>query len=145
MPYLLSVIDHGVGMMRMINAVPIDYLTWGNHEHDLEHRFVLEREREYRGTWINSNMQSHESFAGSTSQVDAAIVELTSPDGSNVRRVGMVAVLTNELKLYKPGAFGGAHIADPWETLDIYKRKMTDDGVDFVLPLCHLYVHALQR
>eukprot|EP00434_Breviolum_minutum_P019431 symbB.v1.2.017134.t1/scaffold1268.1/size213459/15 len=31
-PYLLSSIDMGVGMMKMLNGTPIDYLTWGNHE-----------------------------------------------------------------------------------------------------------------
>jgi 2',3'-cyclic-nucleotide 2'-phosphodiesterase (5'-nucleotidase family) len=69
MPYLLSTVDHGVGMMKMLNAVPIEFLTWGNHEHDLAHEHVMAREKEFLGTWINSNMQSHESFADSTSQV----------------------------------------------------------------------------
>jgi len=36
-PYLLSSIDQGFGMMRMCNAAPIDYLTWGNHEADIPH------------------------------------------------------------------------------------------------------------
>ena len=40
-PYLLSSFDKGVGMMNVINKTPIDYLTWGNHEHDLDHASVL--------------------------------------------------------------------------------------------------------
>ena len=39
-PYLLSSIDKGHGMMRMINQTPIDYLTWGNHEADIDHKEV---------------------------------------------------------------------------------------------------------
>lgn len=33
-PYLLSSIDRGAGMIRMLNETPIQYLTWGNHEAD---------------------------------------------------------------------------------------------------------------
>ena len=68
-PYLLSSFDKGLGMMSMLNKTPIDYLTWGNHEHDLDHADVMKREKEYEGVWVNSNMQSHESFKNSTSQV----------------------------------------------------------------------------
>ena len=85
-------------------------------------------------------MQSHESFANSTSQVATATVEVVSADQRNRRRVGIVAVLSNDPILYSPGAFGGAVIRDPWETLEEYKRKLEhDEGVDLVLPLCHLY------
>ena len=31
-PYLLSSIDRGTGMIRMLNETPINYVTWGNHE-----------------------------------------------------------------------------------------------------------------
>jgi len=56
-PYLLSSLDFGRGMMKTLNATPIDYLIWGNHEHDLPHRHVVERCKEYQGTWINTNMK----------------------------------------------------------------------------------------
>ena len=68
-PYLLSSFDKGVGMMSMLNKTPIDYVIWGNHEHDMAHEDVMNREKEYKGVWINSNMQSHESFKDSKCQV----------------------------------------------------------------------------
>jgi len=139
-PYLLSSLDNGAGMMSMLNATPIDYLTWGNHEDDVGHRQVMLREREYKGTWINTNMQSHESFKDSKCQVDAEIIDVVSPDGSNRRRIGMIGILSNSPSLYKPGAFGGATIEDPWETMKIYKEKLEKEkGCDLVIPLCHLY------
>ena len=79
-PYLLSSFDKGIGMMKMLNMTPIDYLTWGNHEADLSHLDVMNREREYKGTWINSNMKSHESFKNSTSQCDSSMINVVSPD-----------------------------------------------------------------
>ena len=45
MPYLLSTLDKGKGMMNMLNQTPIHYVTWGNHEDDLGHADVLAREK----------------------------------------------------------------------------------------------------
>merc|ERR1719186_321497 len=89
-PYLLSSFDKGVGMMSMLNKTPIDYVIWGNHEHDMGHADVMKREREYKGVWVNSNMQSHESFKDSTCQVDSSIIDVISPDGSNNRKLGLI-------------------------------------------------------
>jgi len=144
-PYLLSSFDKGVGMMSMLNKTPIDYVIWGNHEHDLSHAHVMKREREYKGVWINSNMQSHESFKDSTCQVDSATIDITSPDGSNKRKLGLIGVLSATPELYKPGAFGGASIEDPWECLGKYNSKLKEDGCDMVLPLCHLYEFQDER
>jgi hypothetical protein len=138
-PYLLSSFDKGVGMMSMLNKTPIDYLIWGNHEHDLDHADVMQREREYKGTWINSNMKSHESFSSSKCQVDAATVEIVSQDGTNRRKLGMIGVLSDSPGLYRPGAFGGAVIEDPFKCLAEYNERLKAEGCDMVLPLCHLY------
>ena len=139
-PYLLSSFDKGSGMVDILNKAPIDYVIWGNHEHDLEHEEVMKREKEYKGIWINSNMKSHESFESSKCQVDRAIIDVSSPDGSNNRKLGMLGVLSSSESLYKPGAFGGATIDDPWECMKEYNEKLKkEDGCDMVLPLCHLY------
>lgn len=140
-PYLLSALDKGRGMMSVLNKTPIDYLTWGNHDgNDMPHKAVMDREREYKGVWINSNMTTHESFATSKCQTDKDIILLKSADGSNTRKIGMCAVLSNDPGLYKKSAFNGAKIDDPWETLKVYKAKLeNEDGVDLTVPLCHLY------
>mmetsp|Transcript_65479 Transcript_65479/g.142817 ORF Transcript_65479/g.142817 Transcript_65479/m.142817 type:complete len:594 (+) Transcript_65479:53-1834(+) len=139
-PYLLSSLDKGVGMMNMLNGTPIDYLTWGNHEDDIPHLDVIKREREYTGTWINTNMTTHESFKDSKCQVEYAIIEVKSYDGSNRRKIGMIGVLSASPSLYKPNAFGGAKIEDPWETMAKFKAKLEQEhGCDVVVPLCHLY------
>jgi hypothetical protein len=52
----------------------------------------------------------------------------------------MIGVLSNSESLYKPRAFGGATIDDPWESMKVYNEKLkNEDGCDMVLPLCHLY------
>merc|ERR1719413_208672 len=104
-------------MMNMLNSTPVDYLTWGNHEADLAHDDCLAREREFTGVWINTNMQAHESFATTKCQKDVAVVEVRSADGSNVRKVGMMALLTNCEACYPKGRFKGCAIEDPWDTM----------------------------
>jgi 2',3'-cyclic-nucleotide 2'-phosphodiesterase (5'-nucleotidase family) len=142
-PYLLSSVDRGHGMMNAIAKTPIDYLTWGNHEADIDHRTVCKHVRNFPGIWINSNMQDHEAM---DAQVPFEIIEVTSPDGTNTRKIGLVAVLSNDPKLYSsfkdPGAFGGATIGDPWECLAEYKEKLMAPpyNCDMILPLQHTYV-----
>jgi len=139
-PYLLSAIDQGKGMMHALNSIPLDYITWGNHEADIKHSVVCEHVRNFKGTWINSNMISHEAM---DHQVEYAIVDVPSPDGSSVRTVGLVAVMSNDPKLYAnfkpPGAFGGATITDPWEALAKY-QILLEKETDLIIPLQHLYV-----
>lgn len=139
-PYLLSSIDRGSGMVRMLNETLIQYVTWGNHEADLSHEDVMCRVEEYQGVWINSNMQSHESFDKCHCQQAVEVLEVRSRGGKNSRRIGLVGVLSDEATLYKPGAFGGATIEDPWKTLAFYKEKLEkEQKCDLVVPLCHLY------
>lgn len=144
-PYLLSSVDRGKGMMNALAGTPIDYLTWGNHEADINHKSVCSHVRNFPGKWINSNMLDHDAM---DAQQEFDVVEITSPDGSNTRRVGLVGVLSDDPDLYghfkAPGAFGGAinTIKNPWETLKELKEKLEgpEHNCDVILPLQHLYV-----
>ena len=101
--------------------------TRGNHEADIEHRTECKHVRSYQGTWLNSNMQDH---AAMESQKPYDVIDICSADGTNRRKVGLVAVLSDEPGLYShfksPGAFGGASIACPWETLRKYKQVLEE-------------------
>jgi len=145
-PYLLSSIDNGQGMMNAINETPIDILTWGNHEADISHKEVCRHVKHYKGTFINSNMQSHDSMKYDCS-VPYHIIEVSSADGKETRKIGMIAVLSNDPKLYshfKEPAFGGAKIEDPWETLTKYKKILEEDhGCDLVIPLEHMVCNEI--
>ncbi|KAL7567910.1 hypothetical protein ACA910_019625 [Epithemia clementina (nom. ined.)] len=141
-PYLLSSVDRGAGMMNALRKIPLDILTWGNHEADIDHRTVVRHVRKFPGIWLNSNMLDHEAME---SQQEYEIVELQSQDGANQRRVGLCAVLSDDPALYShfkaPGAFGGATLTDPWEALAKYKKLLENEhNCDLVIPLEHLYV-----
>ena len=62
-PYLLSSVDQGKGMMNALNRIAAEsqmYLTWGNHEADVNHKVVCSHVRNFKGKWLNSNMLDHE-------------------------------------------------------------------------------------
>jgi 2',3'-cyclic-nucleotide 2'-phosphodiesterase (5'-nucleotidase family) len=144
MPYLLSSLDSGAGMMNALNQI-IDYLCWGNHEADLSHKTVCKHVRNFPGTWLNSNMLDHDAM---DAQQEFDIISVCSADGKNQRSVGLVSLLSNDPNLYSqfkaPGAFGGATIDDPWETLRrLQANLMGPDSkhrCDTIIPLQHLYV-----
>jgi 2',3'-cyclic-nucleotide 2'-phosphodiesterase (5'-nucleotidase family) len=144
-PYLLSSVDKGAGMMHALNSIPLDYLCWGNHEADIEHHITCRHVRNFHakgGKFINSNMLDHDAM---DAQQEYDVIELKSEDGTNTRRVGLTAVLSDDPALYShfkgKGAFGGATLTDPWEALTKYKKILEDDEkCDVVIPLQHLYV-----
>ncbi|KAI2493471.1 hypothetical protein MHU86_21089 [Fragilaria crotonensis] len=142
-PYLLSSVDQGYGMMKALAQTPIDYLMWGNHEADIDHKIVCKHVKNFPGTFINTNMQDHDAMKH---QVPFEIIEVPSPDGSHCRRVGLIAVLSDDPALYRqfdaPGAFGGATIRNPWEVLKEYKEMLEGApyNCDLVIPLEHVYV-----
>lgn len=130
-------------MMTMLNATPIDYLTWGNHETDLKHHEVMACESMYNGIFINTNMRDHEScFRPGSRQRDSVVLDLVDRESgwTHARRVGLVGLLLNDKGIYRPGAFGGATIEDPWEVLRQYNASLREEaGCDLVIPLCHFY------
>ena len=110
---------------------------------DINHKTVCRHVRNFPGTWLNSNMLDHDAM---DHQKEFDVVEVHSPDGTNSRKVGLVAVLSNDPKLYEhfkpPGAFGGATLDDPWETLERLKVKLDgpEYACDTIIPLQHTYV-----
>ena len=74
----------GRQMVAAMNALGLDYSTFGNHEFDIPQRSLLDRLRESRFTWISSNVfdKSGRSFAG---VVRNKVVEIRDGNGSIVR------------------------------------------------------------
>jgi 2',3'-cyclic-nucleotide 2'-phosphodiesterase (5'-nucleotidase family) len=102
-PSLLSGLDHGAGMVDCLNALPTDYVCFGNHECDVPHASLLERIDEFKGTWLNTNMPE----ITDPPLPPHDIIELVSANGSHVRRLGFIGLLCGYPTLYRPGAFNG--------------------------------------
>ena len=55
-PSLLSSMDHGFGMVDVMNLIPITHVCFGNHETDVPFDELQKRIKQFNGRWLNSNM-----------------------------------------------------------------------------------------
>ena len=140
-PSLLSSIDHGRGMVALMNSLPVDAVCFGNHECDVPHPSLLQRVRGFKGVWLNSNMRSFSKDPGlpAGSCPDNHIVQL---DGG--RSVGLIGLLVGggkDAALYRGGAFNG-HAQAITPVLDavdgaVARVRAAQSNLDCVIPLTH--------
>ena len=53
-PSVLSSLDHGKGVVRVMNACGFDAVCFGNHESDVPNNELISRINELNATWLNS-------------------------------------------------------------------------------------------
>eukprot|EP00403_Amphidinium_massartii_P022902 CAMPEP_0178390682 /NCGR_PEP_ID=MMETSP0689_2-20121128/10771_1 /TAXON_ID=160604 /ORGANISM="Amphidinium massartii, Strain CS-259" /LENGTH=713 /DNA_ID=CAMNT_0020011197 /DNA_START=231 /DNA_END=2368 /DNA_ORIENTATION=+ len=79
-PSLLSAMDYGAGMIDCMNAIPVDYVCFGNHESDIPPEALQQRIREFKGVWLNSNMPDWQLDSGSSFGTASSVAQkLRSP------------------------------------------------------------------
>ncbi|KAI9032324.1 Metallo-dependent phosphatase-like protein [Hyaloraphidium curvatum] len=131
-PSLLSSLDHGRGMVDVLNGVPVTHVCFGNHEDDLHVDEVRKRVTEFRGCWLNTNMPS---FVPALPKCQ--IVEVGNPGGRKVR-VGMVGVVMDDRQIYAAPPFGGTEMLGANESaIAVAKKLIEDEGCACVVPLTH--------
>ena len=125
-PYLLASLDKRRGMISMLNAIPIDVVTWGNHDiNDCTHEDVLARVAEYHGTIVNSNMTDHASYKlGLGNSVDHFVIQ--AGQDQHIRRVALLGIITSSLNCYGHlvRVPEDVRIDDPWDTIDAMLTKL---------------------
>uniref|UniRef100_A0A7S4C682 EF-hand domain-containing protein n=1 Tax=Chrysotila carterae TaxID=13221 RepID=A0A7S4C682_CHRCT len=141
-PSLLSSIDHGRGMVAVMNAVPIDVVCFGNHECDVPFDSMVQRVNEFKGVWLNSNMKS---FTEETEELRPGacpphhLLQLSS--GRRVALIGLLCGGGKDEALYRPDAFGGhaARITPVIEAVEGAVKAARDayPGLDCIVPLTH--------
>ena len=130
MPSLLSGVDKGAGMIDVLNQVGLDYVCFGNHECDIPNHALIERIKESKFTWINSNMRD---FAYTLPEYVA--VDAVSQDGSNRRKVGLVGVCVQCEKTKFGGAAGTMEV--PNACVSRLAPVLKSAGCAALLPLTH--------
>jgi 2',3'-cyclic-nucleotide 2'-phosphodiesterase (5'-nucleotidase family) len=88
----------GAQMVDVLNALPIDYATFGNHEFDIPYEDFQKRMNESRFTWISSNTKNVNSkgviepfYAGNIPVAEYKILKFQDSKG-HVFRVGLIGV-----------------------------------------------------
>ncbi len=131
-PSLLSSLDRGLGMVECLNAIPITHVCFGNHEQDVPPEALAARVRQFRGTWLNTNVPGYEPA------LPAAQVVEVKGEGTRAVRVGLVGVVTEDATLYRPGPFGGSAILPAnAAALDAGRGLVRDHGCACVVALTH--------
>lgn len=133
-PSLLSSIDHGRGMVAMLNALGVTHVTFGNHEDDLEPAHLVARVDELEACWLASNVVG---FARALPTHDVITV-----GGANGRAftVGLIGVVSEAASLYRHAPFGGATLLPARARARALARQLHDEGCAAIVALTHLSV-----
>ena len=136
-PSLLSSLDQGAGMVCCMNRVGVDIVCFGNHENDVDIKSLQKAVKNFKGTWLNSNMD-----AFTPSLPRKKIVELQGEDGSPcARKVGFLGFLIGGKgfeNTYRANSFGGASdsISSILECHEAEADAIASE-VDAIIPLTH--------
>lgn len=130
-PSLLSSLDHGEAMVDCLNAVPVTHVTFGNHEDDVPFADLQRRAKEFRGTWLNTNLRDFPVELPPHQRLT-----LAAPDARTVT-VALVGVVSSSSSLYRPGPFGGLPIAPANASAIAEAKKLMAAGAGCVLALTH--------
>lgn len=133
-PSLLSSIDDGFAMVRIMNLLPIQLVCFGNHEADVPYVSLVKRIKEFKGCWLNSNMRDFK-----PDLPDNFLKKLEG--GRSVAFIGLNIGGGKYANTYRKGAFGGyaTGITPVLEAVDdaIARCKEAYPDVDMFIPLTH--------
>ncbi len=131
-PSMLSSLDFGRGMVDCLNAVPITHVIFGNHEDDVPSGELAQRTREFRGTWLNTNVPGFEPPLPASQ-----VLEVRRAGGRTVK-VGLLGVVMADATVYRRPPFGG-HPVEPANPAALREaaRLIRAEGVACVIPLTH--------
>ncbi len=136
-PSMLSSLDCGRGMIDCMNAVPVTLVVLGNHEADIPVEELRKRIREFRGTWLSTNVIGLDPALPTT-----RILEVGHA-GSRRVRVGLVGVVMDDAAVYRAGPFGGATLLPANETaLRAAAHLVEEEGCVCVIPVTHQSMDA---
>jgi len=140
-PSLLSSLDAGYSMVKVLNHVPIDMVCFGNHDgNDIPYAKLVHRIEEFNGTWLNSNMPDFEPELPAN-KLHSLVGEDGTPGARKVAFLGFLIGGDRFKSMYRPEAFGGAHrtlvpvVEAARSAVEICRQQY--DDVDEVIPLTH--------
>ena len=133
-PSLISTLDDGKAMLEVLNKIPVDYVTFGNHEFDLEYDCLQQRIKEFNGRWLNSNVSYPsfiDRFGNPIPHVDEIIV--------GEKRVHIMGFCTNDMSNYSPKA-DMPIVSSPCNYFRDYDAKK-ENAPDLIIPLTHQSIY----
>src|SRR5881296_3287576 len=113
-PSVESTFLQGAQMVAALNAIGLDYATFGNHEFDFGPTVLLERMNESKFRWLSANVvdrRSGRAFGGASSEViltlggaRVGLFGLTTPDSATTSRPGSDVVFGQPVSVGREAA-----------------------------------------
>lgn len=142
-PSLLSSLDAGLGMVAVMNEVPVDLVCFGNHDgNDIPYGKLLHRIEEFKGrAWLNSNMPGFRPELP-TRYVHDVTSNSGKPKARSVAFLGLCIGGGKFKAVYRDSAFGGAHesmvpVLDAGTSMHAQLLAEFGDRLDAVIPITH--------
>lgn len=134
-PSLLSSLDLGRGMVDCMNAVPITHVIFGNHEDDIPFDALQERVREFRGTWLSTNL-------GFTPELPTTQILHLGGGGVRSLQVGLLGVVMDDPTIYRGKPFGGCRLLPANEVALCTAAHLVEvEKCACVIPFTHQGIH----
>ncbi|XRB13900.1 EF-hand domain-containing protein [Pseudoscourfieldia marina] len=140
-PSLLSSLDHGRGMVDVLNDCGLQYVCLGNHEQDVAHKHLLQRMDESKFVWINTNAPTLP-LEGREPLPEFVTVDVEAKGearGTHARKVSLLGLNTGDPGLYTDKAWGGvgAKCMAPIVPSARSMREKLAATTDLVIPMTH--------
>jgi 2',3'-cyclic-nucleotide 2'-phosphodiesterase (5'-nucleotidase family) len=128
-PSMLSSLDAGRHMVAALNALGCTHAIFGNHEDDVAPSELAARVREFKGTWLGTNVSGFNAPLAATDVIDVA--------GA---RVGLVGAVMNDADIYRRPPFGGVRLESPLTAIEREARRLRAEGCQTVIALTHQWI-----
>ncbi|KAJ3351561.1 hypothetical protein HDU83_008825 [Entophlyctis luteolus] len=139
-PSLMSSLDKGFAMVDVLNKCELDYVSFGNHEDDVDFRSLNDRIVQSSFVWINSNIEGmplRETIAKEKVPEFASVDIPPLVAGLPPKKLAFIGLCTEDPHLYKPIHFGGGNLLPVNATAAALHKKLKAEGYDIVVPLTH--------
>ena len=103
-------LDKGSAMIHCMNCSGIDYVCMGNHESDIVLPMLHQRILQSSFTWVNSNMPDLPLPESISKLPEYVIIEVKSDDNSNIKKIALLGLCTEDRSVMKPNSFGNCTI-----------------------------------
>jgi 2',3'-cyclic-nucleotide 2'-phosphodiesterase (5'-nucleotidase family) len=130
-PSVESALMRGAQMVAALNAIGLDFATFGNHEFDFGPEVLLERMKESKFRWLSANVvdrRSGQAFGGASTEV------LVTLDGV---RVGLFGLTTAQAaQTSRPGP--DVTFAQPLTAAKDVAARLRAQGASIVVAVTHV-------
>ncbi|HUR34440.1 MAG TPA: bifunctional UDP-sugar hydrolase/5'-nucleotidase [Vicinamibacterales bacterium] len=131
-----SAVFKGEQMLESLNAIGLDYATFGNHEFDFGVDVLIARMRQSTFEWLAANIvdrQTNELVGGAKPYVIRTMGGL---------KVGIIGLCITTEGMTRPDLRARLDMRDPIETAEKYVPEMKRAGADVIVALTHLRIQT---